>query len=429
MDSITTANFNPAYIHPEEEPDVNEINTGITQIKTDLKYIDDTLTSLASNYNSLLENAKSKINNVKTLINAEKERQEDINILCNKYSAFSSTINLNESNFAGNLTFTNNILTGAVSSTKDVSFSVKDVNGNGQEGNTYVYANEAFTEKTLKTNNTSNISDNNLTTYYEYQRITMNNSDSGPLSFNKDSNEAECSIVLSSDEYINKIVVNSDRDDLILKEVYTSNDGDSFTLDKTYNVQINKNQEKYSNQEYIYGSGIIAVPVTKYVKLCFKSNGYTDDVLAYEKAFTDSSSTTTKIVTVTSAKRHLIKLNGVTLSKNVYTEGTSTTSELITDPVKYISLYCNEYVNSNNSMSSLVNYYLIINGTEYEIVPINSQRNGNKIIRVSSTTYKLDNTIYVTESIKRAKLKIKVNATSSVTPYISNMKILIGGLD
>jgi hypothetical protein len=400
MDSITTANFNPAYIHPEEEPDVNEINTGITQIKTDLKYIDDTLTSLASNYNSLLENAKSKINNVKTLINAEKERQEDINILCNKYSAFSSTINLNESNFAGNLTFTNNILTGAVSSTKDVSFSVKDVNGNGQEGNTYVYANEAFTEKTLKTNNTSNISDNNLTTYYEYQRITMNNSDSGPLSFNKDSNEAECSIVLSSDEYINKIVVNSDRDDLILKEVYTSNDGDSFTLDKTYNVQINKNQEKYSNQEYIYGSGIIAVPVTKYVKLCFKSNGYTDDVLAYEKAFTDSSSTTTKIVTVTSAKRHLIKLNGVTLSKNVYTEGTSTTSELITDPVKYISLYCNEYVNSNNSMSSLVNYYLIINGTEYEIVPINSQRNGNKIIRVSSTTYKLDNTIYVTESIK-----------------------------
>jgi hypothetical protein len=429
MDSITTANFNPAYIHPEEEPDVNEINTGITQIKTDLKYIDDTLTSLASNYNSLLENAKSKINNVKTLINAEKERQEDINILCNKYSAFSSTINLNESNFAGNLTFTNNILTGAVSSTKDVSFSVKDVNGNGQEGNTYVYANEAFTEKTLKTNNTSNISDNNLTTYYEYQRITMNNSDSGPLSFNKDSNEAECSIVLSSDEYINKIVVNSDRDDLILKEVYTSNDGDSFTLDKTYNVQINKNQEKYSNQEYIYGSGIIAVPVTKYVKLCFKSNGYTDDVLAYEKAFTDSSSTTTKIVTVTSAKRHLIKLNGVTLSKNVYTEGTSTTSELITDPVKYISLYCNEYVNSNNSMSSLVNYYLIINGTEYEIVPINSQRNGNKIIRVSSTTYKLDNTIYVTESIKSAKLKIKVNATSSVTPYISNMKILIGGLD
>lgn len=429
MDSITEMNFTPVYIHPEEEPNIDEINTCISQINTDLSYIDTTLTTIASNYNSLLENAKTKINNIRALIEAEKERQEDINILCNKYSDFSSAITLSDSNFTGDLTISDGIMTGTISSTSDISYTVQDVNGNGQAGNTYVYTNDAFVSDTLDTTVTTNISDGNLTTYYEYQRITMSNSDEGPVSFNKDSNEAECSIVLYSADTINKIVVNSDRDDLILKEVYVSNDGNSFTLDKEYDVQINKNAQKYSDQEYIYGSGIISVPATQYVKLCFASNGYTDEVLAYEKAFTDSTSTTTKIVTVTSAKRHLIKLNGITLSKNVYTKGTSTTAELITDPVKYIGLYCNEYINSDYDISDMVNYYLVINGTEYEVVPINSQRNGTKIIRMSSNTYQVDNTKYVTESIKSAKLKVTVNATKSVTPYISNMKILIGGLD
>ena len=363
------------------------------------------------------------------MINTEKERQEDINILCNKYSAFSSIVNLSDSNFTGDLTFTNGILTAPVNNTNTISYTVSDVNGNGQAGNEYVYANNAFTTDTLDTNNTSNINDDSLTTYYEYQRITMSNSDNGPSSFNKDSNEAECSIVLTADDYINKIVVNSDRDDLILTKVYISNDGVTFTLDTEYDIQINKNQEKYNDQTYIYGSGVIAVPATKYVKVCFKSNGYTDDVLAYEKAFTDSSSTTTQIVTVTSAKRHLIRINGMTLSQNIYSKGTSTTAELITDPITYIGLYCNEYVSSGNSISDLVTYSLIVNGTEYTIVPINSQRNGTKIIRTSSQTYQVDSTTYVTESIKSAKLKITVNGSTSITPFISNMKILVGGYD
>jgi hypothetical protein len=427
MDSIKNINFIPLFIHQEEEPDLEELNSGVTQIQSDLKYIDDTLTSLAFNYNSLIENAKTKINNIKTLINTEKERQEDVNILCNKYSAFSSVVNINEANLNGNLIFDNGVLTAPVTNIKVVSYTVSSIDGNGQAGNSYVYANNAFTMDTLDTSNTSSINDSSLSTYYEYQRITMNNSEEGPAFFNKDSKEAECSIILTADDYINKITVNSDRDDLILTKVYISNDGVIYNLDKEYDIQINKNQEKYNNQTYIYGSGIIAVPITKYVKLCFKSNGYTDDELAYKKAFTNNSSTTTKIVTVNSAKRHLIKLNNITLNQNVYTKGSSITNELITDPIKYISLYCNEYASSKSNIEGLATYSLIINGTEYPVVPINSQRNGTKIIRVSAQTFQVDNTVYVKESIKSAKLKIIANGTANVTPYISNIKVLIGG--
>lgn len=427
MDRVKDANFIPVFIHPEEEPDITEINSGITQIDTDLKYIDSTLTSLASSYNSLMENAKLKINTIKTLINAEKERQEDINILCNKYTDFSNVINLTESNFKGPLTFTDGIMTGPVSSNNPVNYSVNDISGNGQAGNSYVYQNDKFTADTLDTSNEDCINDNNLTTYYEYERITINNTEEAPLSFNRDSKEAECSIILYSEDYINKIIINSDKDDLILKEVYTSQDGSSFKLDKEYNIQINKNQEKYNDQSYIYGSGVIAVPRSQYVKLCFKSNGYTDETLAYIKSFADTNSVTNKIVTIYSGKRHVIKLNGITLYKSIYTSGTSMTGELITDPIKYIGLYCNEYANSD--IADLVKYYLIINGTEHEIVPINSQRNGNKIVRTSSTTYKLDNTAYIEESIKSAKLKVVISSSGTVTPYISNMKMLIGGIN
>lgn len=427
MDSITDMNFNPIYIHPEEEPIIDELNLNITQIDTDLKYIDDTLTMVASNYNSLMESTKLKLNNIKELLNTEKERQEDINILCNKYSDFSSVITIGESNFEAGLTFTDGILTANVNSSTALNYTVKDISGNGQAGNTYIYQNEEFISSVLDTSNTSYINDGNLTTSYEYERITMNNGETAPLSFNKDSIEAECSIILSASDYINKVLVNSDRTDLILKEVYVSNDGSSFVLDKEYNIQINKNQEKYKDQSYIYGSGIISIKPSKYVKLCFKSNGYTDDTVAYMKAFSNTTAVTKKIVQVASAKRHVIKINGITLSKNAYGKGTAVSKELITDPVKYIGLYCNEYISSDYAIENTVKYYLIINGTEHEIVPVNSQRNGKKIVRTSSQTYQLDNTIYIEESIKSAKLKIVIGSSTSITPYISNLKLLVGG--
>lgn len=427
MDNIKETNLKPIYIHPEEEPTVDEINSNITQVNSDLSYIDNTLTTIASNYDELMTTTKMKLSKVKELINREKERQEDINILCNKYSDFSSVLNLTAENFEGNLEIENGLLTAPILSSAPVTYQVDDVSGNGQPGNSYVYQNDKFISDTLNTNSSLSIIDDSLSTYYEYSRITMNNSEEAPLIFNRDSKEAECSIMIYADEDVNKILVNSDRDDLVLKEVYTSIDGISFKLDKEYNVQINKNQEKYNDQSYIYGSGIISVPPTQYIKLCFKSNGYTDENIAYIKAFNDNNSVTKKIQKVISAKRHVVKINGITLSKNVYTKGASTTKELVTDPIKYIGLCCNEYVSSDNQIEDVIKYYLIINGTEHEIVPINSQRNGKKIIRTSSQTYQLDNTIYIEESIKSAKLKVVVNGSSSVTPYISNMKILIGG--
>lgn len=428
-----TLNFYPNYIHPEEEPDLNELNSNFNNIKKDLEFIDKSLTASSNNFLNLLEKTKLKLNNIKECLKYEKERQQDINILCNKYSEFSSVININEDNINSSLNYSNGIISAPLITEESVSYNIKSIEGNGYEGNKFVYLNENFIENTLSSSNRDYINDGNIATTYEYSRITISNDVDGlPSSFNKDSLEAECSIEISSEQFFNKIMISSDRDDLIVKSVYTSLDGLTYTLDTEYNLSINERQDRYNNPGYIYGSGILAIEPTKHVKIHFKSNGYTDDSIAYVKTFysnTEKNEIVKKTEKIGSAKRHVISINNIGLYKNQYTKGMLISNELITDPVNCIGLYCNEYINGDYTIDNNVSYFLIINGVEHEIVPMNAYRNGKKIIRTSSQIYQAEHVIYINEKIKSAKLKIVINtANRDITPYLSDVKVLIGGV-
>lgn len=425
--------FNPIFIHQEEEPNVDEINENSDLIIKDIEFIDKSLIESSFKIKNLLDNTKLKLNSIKNFLNAEKERQEDMNILCNKYTEFTSIINLDKESFKGDLTFEENIISAKLKSYEKLEAEVIDIVGNGYEGNQYVFSNKDFLSNTIDSSRRAAITDNNLATYYEYSRITINSHvDSAPILFNKDSINAECSIELKSDEMINKIFINSDRDDLVLSKVYTSQDGLKYTLDRIYDIAINERYDRYNNQEYIYGSGIIAVEPCNYVKVFLRTNGNTDDTIAFTKTFYnsvgDNSEIIKKVEKVEGAKRHVIKINEISTYKNKYDKGHVISKELITEPVNVIALYCNEYINKNYSLDTNVSYFLIINGEEHEIKPINSHRDGKKIIRTSSQSYKADHVIYINESIKSAKLKVVINsANQDVTPYISNIKVLIGG--
>lgn len=422
--------FNPVLIHPEEEPNTNEINTCLFQIKDDLKTLDSNIATAAEKIKGLLEFTRIKLSEIKTDLNQEKERQEDINILCNKYTDFSTVFTLNKEDYSGNLNHVDGIITAQEKSLDKISYSIKNIDGNGYEGNKYVYLNDSFVNDILDTSNRGAISDNNIATYYEYSRVTINNDiEEAPLLFNKDSGDSECSIELESKDEINKLVIQSDRKDLILQKVFTSTDGQTYSLDREYNILLNDRHERYNNQGYIYGSGIIAFEPTKYIKLLFKSNGYTDDSIAFIKTFyNENEKVIKKIEKINSAKRHVVKINNMALYKSIYIKGMIVSKELITTPVNSIALYCNEYINKDYTIENNIDYYLIINGIEQKIVPINSSRNGKKIIRISAQTYKSEHVIYTNETIKSAKLKIVINTpNANVTPFISDVKILVGG--
>lgn len=425
--------FKPIYIHQEEEPNVDELNTNSNNIVLDIEKIDNNIIAASQKIENLLESTKLRLSNIKNYLAAEKERQEDMNILCNRYTEFASVITLNDSNFEGDLVIENGVLSAKIKSTENIKLSVVDVNGNGYEGNKYVYSDNAFLEDSMNSNLRTSMINGNLSSYYEYSRITIGNTVEGaPVLFNKDSTEAECSIELKAEKQINKLLINSDRDDIVLSKVFTSQDGLIYTLDKEYNVAMNERYERYNNQGYVYGSGIIAFEPCSYVKLFFKSNGYTNDTIAFVNTFYnsvgDSSSVIKKVEKVDSAKRHVVKINNIYAYKNKYGKGMITSNELIDTPINTIALYCNEYINEDYTIDNNVSYFLIINGTEHQIQPINSHRDGKKIIRMSAQSYKSDHIIYLNENIKSAKLKIVINsANQNVTPYISDIKILIGG--
>ena len=431
--SNITMNFNPIYIHQEEEPVVSELNENSLNIIKDIEQIDNSLIDSATKLKGLIDKTKLRLNSIKDYLSAEKERQEDMNILCNRYTEFASVITLSKDNFNGDLQIENNILSAKLKSSQEVNISVLDINGNGYEGNSYVYSNNAFISETVNSSNRDYITDNNLSTYYEYSRITVGDTIEGaPIAFNKDSTEAECSIELKAEKGINKLLITSDRDDIVLSKVFTSQDGLIYKLDKEYNVAMNERYERYNNQEYIYGSGIISVEPCKYVKLLFKTNGYTNDTIAFTTTFYNSagdrSTLIKKIEKVEGAKRHAIKINDITAYKNKYDKGSVLSKELITTPINTIALYCNEYINEGYKINNNISYFLVINGVEHEIQPINSHRNGKKIIRMSAQSYKSDHIIYLNENIKSAKLKIVINsANQDITPYVSDIKILIGG--
>lgn len=425
--------FNPIYVHQEEEPNIEELNANTSNIVLDIQQIDNEIITASEKIRNLLDSTKLRLSNIKSYLSAEKERQEDMNILCNRYTEFASVLTLKEENFDGTLTFDNGILSAKIKSTENVKLTVVDVNGNGYEGNKYVYANNAFLEDTLRTNLRPSMVNSDLSTYYEYSRITVNNTiDGAPIVFNKDSTEAECSIELKAEKTINKLLINSDRDDIILSKVFTSQDGLTYKLDKEYNIAMNERYERYNNQGYVYGSGVIAFEPCSYVKLFFRSNGYTNDTLAFVNTFYnsvgDNATVIKKVEKVDSAKRHVVKINSINAYKNKYGKGMMLSNELIDTPINTIALYCNEYINDDYTIDNNVSYFLIINGTEYEIKPINSHRDGKKIARMSTQSYKSDHIVYLNENIKSAKLKIVINsANQNVTPYISDIKILIGG--
>lgn len=135
-----------------------------------------------------------------------------------------------------------------------------------------------------------------------------------------------------------------------------------------------------------------------------------------------------EIVKLNTAKRHVIKINGIQLEKNIYnTESIIKTNNLISNPARSIAIFCNEYIPEHFSTGTWIRYYLTINGQDFEVVPINSHHNGVKIIKTSDLDLNSDYVQYINQKIKTAYLTIRISTPNKYeTPFISNLKILVG---
>lgn len=149
-----------------------------------------------------------------------------------------------------------------------------------------------------------------------------------------------------------------------------------------------------------------------------------------EDSVKDLEGLTTKkeIVQLNTAKRHAIKISGIQLEKNIYnTESIIKTNNLITTPARSIAVFCNEYIPEHFTDGTYIRYYLSVNGQDFEVVPINANRDGVKIIKTSDLDLNSNYVEYINQKIKSAYLTIRISTPNKYeTPFISNLKVLVG---
>lgn len=135
------------------------------------------------------------------------------------------------------------------------------------------------------------------------------------------------------------------------------------------------------------------------------------------------------LVKLETGRRHVIQLGDIKTEKNKYAaKSIMKTNNLIKAPVKAIAIFANEYIPSHlDPNKEYIHYYLNVNGKTYDIVPINSVRNGTKIIKTSEYSLNSKYAEYINETIKSAYLTIEINAPSkNETIFIGNIKVLAG---
>ena len=192
---------------------------------------------------------------------------------------------------------------------------------------------------------------------------------------------------------------------------------------------LNNKSDSYKNQGYIYGSNVIAFPESYYVKITFESTGYLNDMIAFEKIIAENDKTKTTTQIVSTAKRHVIRINDIRSSRKTYViDNTFKTNDLVNDKedIYAISVFANIYIPKGMSEKS-IKFTLTINGIDYEVEPVNSYNNGIKIIRFSQGKMPAEYTKYIGEKITNAYLSVRLRSQEKISPYVNNIKILLGG--
>ena len=427
--------FKGMYFHPEGGGDFF-INDGMSQIQKDLNNLDDILINTGNSINNLLSNTILRLDEVRKAIVSEKERHQDIMMLCNKYTDFDNVKALTDLTFTGLYDISDNVYSAKATKKFDINLAVADIFGNGYEGNKYVYNNFAYQQDTYDTSNRKNLIDSQVSTYYEYSRITIQDVEEITNSdFNRDSEYARCTISIVAEKAINLLDISTEDMDIVITEIQYSNDGVSYEILDTPMISLNNSLDSYNNYGYVYGSGLISTPLAKYFKLTFETKKNKDDIIAYERTVFNNKlvnrdeipKTYTSTSVIKSAKRSVIKINDIKGYQKYYNTSTTIKStELITAESYAISVFCNVYIPKGLTDDS-VKFYLTVNGKEYEVVPINSNLNGTKVIRFSGGKSSTSYTQLISEKITSAYLTIVLKNNSDATPYINNLKVMVGG--
>lgn len=412
----------------EEAPDYDNEQRELLEVSMDLNSINNGLYEIKNKIIEFINKTNIDIQDISTTINEEIGRINDINMICGQDSEYNMVIPIYATDFPDcNFENINNKYFGAaLTSQSIIPYTITSISGNGIEGNKFVYNNDKFENENPSTDysNKSYINDENDATKYEYSRLfTIDKSETVDNLINYDTKDVEMVITIASNNSsFNKLQWISENKDLVIKKIETSEDGITFTNQLSREIDNSNKEIVYNDNTYIYGSNILCFPYCNYVRLTMSSNYIEKDTIAIKE--------NEDIIIYPNTRRKKIALNNIKLFNSNYSKTVLISKDLMTGgSVDKASLFLSEYIPDHFKGTEYIKYYLIINGSEEEVIPVNSGKNGIKLIKYSEeNNLDIKNHIKtINETIKSVKIKIVIDEKDSKeTPYIGNLKLCLG---
>lgn len=165
-------NYLGMFFHPEGGGDFF-VNEGLEQIRNDLLEIDACLVKTGKEIENLLSKTSNRLKVAKDDILTEKERFQDMMMLCNKYTDFDSVKSYDLTEFDGSYMYSDGVISAPIQRSNEVTLVAFDVQGNGYEGNGHVYIDGKYQAETFDTSKREHMFDKSVSTYYEYSRLIV----------------------------------------------------------------------------------------------------------------------------------------------------------------------------------------------------------------------------------------------------------------
>lgn len=357
--------FKETYINGEQEVIKSDVQNIVEEIGVDLITLDKCFMQIAYNSNELLTNTISSINNAKTIANKSQRVLDNINKICSYYTSFDTVISCDSSCFTGSYgIIDDNTFCCEPNSGEIVDISIIDINGPG-------------TELTKR----SNLIDGDELSYFDYIGIEENKD----ITFIAE---------LASEKDFNLLKVYTNKP---LKITFVSTSDDGLLYTDILKKDINVNGDDVLVNGNSYGLGLVAKPKSRFAKIGFTSSEY-------------------------------VRVNDIkTVAASYNTSATLKSNKIEANNITSVAVYATEYIPDSLLDENCFKYTLTVNGKDYEIQPINSQRNGTKIIKYKIDGSSEDSVTNIEDKITSVELAVTIKTNNTeISPFISNIKICLG---
>ena len=410
-------------IEPEADLHYNTEQRQLSEILLDLHSINNGIIEAKDAIKTLISSFDDSLKKVSASVQKQVEQVNDINMLCGHASVYNAIIPVYVTDFQDTSAelLDDKTLGASLAGQEQVPYDVISINGNGYSGNYFVYENGGFVSDINDCSNIEYLMDENDITSYEYSRLYAKQKSNIVNSLiNYDDRPVECIITLSAQEAVCKMRLLSQDQKLAITKLETSQDGIHYETRINEPLYINDLSKIYNDNTYIYGSNTLCFPYSHFIRVTLVNDETTQEELRIIEE--------DKIQKL-DASRKRISISGIELYRSEYSS-----CELISDNilkegnVDKVSLFVSEYIPDHFPDMDYIHYFLILNGQEFPIVPVNSNKDGIRIVKYTEESVSTDQTTEIIhETIKSIQVKITIQPyEESETPYISNMKLCIG---